>query len=148
MSHYLPELYNRLQLPSQPTPLGDVTAETKLHCTSQRAQEVMNLAETQLFLYDLLLMKLIDDGDLKSARELSEFVYLRIKNVSLRTLDSLAAKALYLISVVYEKQGKLPDIRPMMFEAYKTSCLRHDQIGQATIMNIILRSYLQQNLYD
>jgi len=26
--------------------------------------------------------------------------------------------------------------------------LRHDQIGQATIMNIILRSYLNQNLYE
>ena len=29
-----------------------------------------------------------------------------------------------------------------MFDAYKTACLRSDEIGQATIMNIILRSYL------
>jgi len=35
-----------------------------------------------------------------------------------------------------------------MFEAYKTSCLRLDVIGQATIMNIILRSFLSQNMYD
>jgi 26S proteasome regulatory subunit N3 len=35
-----------------------------------------------------------------------------------------------------------------MFEAYKTACLRSDQIGQATITNIILRSYLSQNLYE
>lgn len=29
-----------------------------------------------------------------------------------------------------------------MFESYKTACLRKDLIGQATITNIILRSYL------
>lgn len=35
-----------------------------------------------------------------------------------------------------------------MFESYKTACLRKDLIGQATITNIILRSYLSQNLYE
>lgn len=35
-----------------------------------------------------------------------------------------------------------------MFEAYKESVLHHNQIGQATIMNIIIRSYLSQNLYE
>lgn len=102
----------------------------------------MQYAETQLFLYNILLMKLIDDGDLKNAKEFGDFIYMRLKNVSLRTLDHLAAKSLYLYSVVYEKQKLLDKIRPIMFEAYKTACLRQDQIGQATITNIILRSYL------
>lgn len=35
-----------------------------------------------------------------------------------------------------------------MFDSYKTACLRKDLIGQATITNIILRSYLSQNLYE
>lgn len=67
---------------------------------------------------------------------------MRLKNVSLRTLDHLGAKAIYLISLAYEKSGKISQVRPMMFEAYKISNLRHDEIGQATIMNIIIRSYL------
>ena len=108
----------------------------------------MQFPETQLFLYDLLLMKLVDDGDLQNATEFGDFIYMRLKNVNLRTLDSMAAKAMYMIAVVYEKQGKLHEIRPFMFEVYKTCCLKHDQIGQATIMNIILRSYLHQNLYE
>jgi len=86
----------------------------------------MQYAETQLFLYDLLLMKLIDDGDLKNAKEFGDFVYMRLKNVSLRTLDHFAAKAVYLISVVYEKLKLLPQIRPLMFEAYKSCCLKQD----------------------
>lgn len=102
----------------------------------------MGFPETQLFLYDLLLMKLVDDGDLKNAKEFGDFIYMRLKNVNLRTLDNMAAKAMYMISVVYEKQGKLHEIRPFMFEVYKDCSLKHDQIGQATIMNIIIRSYL------
>lgn len=35
-----------------------------------------------------------------------------------------------------------------MFEVYKNSCLRLDEIGQATTMNIILRSYMNENLYE
>lgn len=35
-----------------------------------------------------------------------------------------------------------------MFHAYKDCCLQQNQIGQATTMNIIIRSYLQQNLYE
>jgi 26S proteasome regulatory subunit N3 len=113
-----------------------------------RANDIMQYPETQLFLYDLLLMKLVDDGDLKNAKEFGDFIYMRLKNVNLRTLDNLAAKAYYMIAVVYEKQSKLAEIRPFMFEIYKNCTLKHDLIGQATVMNIILRSYLQQNLYE
>jgi hypothetical protein len=50
-------------------------------------------------------MKLVDDGDIQHAKEFADFVYLRLKNVGLRTLDTLIAKALYLIAVVYERNG-------------------------------------------
>ena len=51
-------------------------------------------------------------------------MFLRLKNVGLRTLDHLSAKSMFLISVVYEKLGKLTTVRPIMFDAYKASCLR------------------------
>ena len=108
----------------------------------------MTHAESQLFMYDLLLMKLIDDGDYKNAKEFGDFVFARLKNVNLRTLDHLGAKAMYFIAVANEKMGQLPQVRALMFESYKTACLRKDLIGQATITNVILRSYLSQNLYE
>jgi len=148
LSHYLPDLFKRLQLPVQPTPLTDVDVEGKLHCTKARVVEIMQYPETQLYLYDLLLMKLVDDGDLKNAKEFGDFIYMRLKNVNLRTLDHLAAKAMYMIAVVYERQGNLAEIRPFMFEVYRTCSLKQDNVGQATVMNIILRSYLQQNLFE
>ena len=88
-------------------------------------------------------MKLIDDGDLRNAKEFGDFVLQRCRGVNLRTIDSFAAKAIYFISVAYEKLGILSTIRPLMFEAYKDCCLHQNQIGQATAMNIIIRTYLQ-----
>ena len=40
--------------------------EDKLHCTNDRVTEIMKHPETQLLIYVLLIMKLIDDGDLKN----------------------------------------------------------------------------------
>ena len=57
-------------------------------------------------------------------------------------MDSFTAKAIYFISIAYEKLGILTQLRPLMFEAYKDCCLHQSQIGQATTMNIIIRSYL------
>lgn len=75
LSHYLPDLYNRLQLQAKPTHVdGDVS--TKLHSTSLRAQEIMQYPETQVFLYNLLLMKLIDDGDFKNVNHHSIIVFI------------------------------------------------------------------------
>lgn len=45
LSHYLPDLFKRLQLPCQPTPITE-NIETTLHCTSVRVSEIMQYAET------------------------------------------------------------------------------------------------------
>ena len=87
-------------------------------------------------------MKLIDDGDNANAQDFGDFIFARLQNVNLRTLDHLGAKAIYLIAIANEKMGKLSQIRATMFQCHKTACLRKDLIGQATITNIILRSYL------
>ena len=93
-------------------------------------------------------MKLLDDGDYKNAKEFGDFIIARLKNVNLRTLDHLGAKAMYFIALANEKMKMLPNIRQLMFESYKLSCLHKDLIGQATTTNIILRSYISQNLYE
>lgn len=65
-------------------------------------------------------------------------------------MDPLAAKSIYFLAVTYEKMGLIasPEFRPLLFNAYKEACLHHNTIGQATIMNVIIRSYLSQNLYE
>ena len=73
LKHYLLDLHDRLQLPAKATPVkDDVNIEDMLHCTHVRAEEMTKLPEIQLFIYVVLLMKLIDDGDLKNV---SQFKY-------------------------------------------------------------------------
>lgn len=109
LSFYMPDLFMRIQLPTQPTNVAkDMKIEEMLHCTTSRSEEMMSHPECQLFMYDLLLMKLIDDGDYKNAKEFGDFVFARLKNVNLRTLDHLGAKAMYFIAVANEKMGQLP----------------------------------------
>lgn len=67
LQHYLPDLFSRVAFPAQPTPLlAGENVETKLHCTASRTQEITKLPECQMFIYVLVLMKLIDDGDFKN----------------------------------------------------------------------------------
>ncbi|CAN0369644.1 unnamed protein product, partial [Discosporangium mesarthrocarpum] len=65
-----------------------------------------------------------------------------------RTLDSLASKAVFYYSLAFEVAGRLPEARPRLLTLHRTCCLRHDEIGQATTLNLLLRSLLSQNLLD
>jgi len=74
LQYYLPDLFTRLKLAAQPSSLPDgVSAEEHLHCTQQRREAIMRLPETQLFVYILLQVKLIDDGDFKNVRPHSSY---------------------------------------------------------------------------
>ena len=104
--------------------------------------------EGKVFLYNLLSMKLIDERNVELAVRFSDFVYGQIKDVNLRTLDHLNAKAYYFMGLAYEKAGKLGTLRELLFEGYRSACIRLDQISQVTILNLILRSYLKENLVE
>lgn len=121
---FLPELHRRVALGHASTKVENV--EEKLNVTGDRAKIIMELPETQLFMYNLVLMKLIDAGDFKNAKDFGDFIYARIKDVNLRTMDHLGAKSMYFIGVVYEKLGKLHEVRTIMMEAYKSCCLKLD----------------------
>lgn len=90
---------------------------------------MMKLPETQLLIYVILQMKLIDDGDFTNAKDFSDFIFLRLHLINRRTIDPLQAKAIYFMAVAYEKVGKLHTIRPQIYEAYKSSCLHLDIMG-------------------
>ena len=74
LKFYLGDLYDRLKLPVTPTELKEgVSVEATLHTSAERAAEMVAYAETQAFLYVLLLMKLIDHGDLKNVSKQREY---------------------------------------------------------------------------
>lgn len=75
---------------------------------------------------------------------------LRMKIQTSRMMDHLAAKSVYFLSVAYERKGLIacPQFRVMLFDILRECVLHHNYIGQATLMNIIIRSFLSQNLFE
>merc|ERR1712113_526403 len=71
-----------------------------------------------------------------------------LKTFNKRTLDVLSARAYFHLSLAYQREGRLAEIRPELLGAYRTACLRHDAMGQATLLNLLLRNYLAYNLYE
>ena len=65
-----------------------------------------------------------------------------------RTLDVLAARAAFYLSLSHERLGTLASLRPRLLSLHATAVLNHDDVGQEVLSNLLLRNYLHYNLYD
>ena len=68
-----------------------------------------------------------------------------------RSLDQLAAKIYFYYSRFHELASGvsgLVEIRSSLLSAQQTAALRHDDDSLATLLNLLLRSYYAQNLYE
>lgn len=65
-----------------------------------------------------------------------------------RTMDPVAGRVYFFYARAYEVNGKLSTIRRFLLSRLRTSTLRQDEEGQAHLVNSLLRSYIQDNLYD
>ncbi|KAK4534920.1 hypothetical protein CDCA_CDCA03G0945 [Cyanidium caldarium] len=63
------------------------------------------------------------------------------------TMDELVARAYYALTLAYEMGGKLTEARPRLYAAHRTAVMRHDHVGQAVLLNQLLRSYLLERQY-
>lgn len=105
--------------------------------------------ELEAFAVLILVVKLSDKRDDKQkAMEVASAMVLWLKTLNRRTLDLFNARAYFYLSLAYERCGRLSEIRPELLAAYRSACLRHDQMGQATLLNLLLRNYLAYSLYD
>mmetsp|Transcript_36363 Transcript_36363/g.83565 ORF Transcript_36363/g.83565 Transcript_36363/m.83565 type:complete len:508 (+) Transcript_36363:73-1596(+) len=104
--------------------------------------------EFEAYAVVMLLIWLLDKKENTQALECANTVVTWVKTFNRRSLDVLAARAYFYLSLAYEKNGRFSDIRAELQGAYRTSCLRHDVAGKATLLNLILRNYLAYNLYE
>ncbi|KAJ0451047.1 putative 26S proteasome non-ATPase regulatory subunit 3 [Helianthus annuus] len=72
----------------------------------------------------------------------------RLKNLNRRTVDVLASRLYFFYSLSYELTDELSDIRGNLLALHRVATLRHDELGQETLLNLLLRNYLHYNLYD
>lgn len=51
-------------------------------------------------------------------------------------------------TICHQLAGSLASIRSSLLGLHRTAVLRHDELGAETLLNLLLRSYLADNLYD
>ncbi len=86
--------------------------------------------------------------DATSQVKLAEIMLNRVMTYNRRSLDLLASRLLFYYNLAYERQGRQKEIRPALMALLRTCCLHHDEMGQATALNLLLLSLLDDNLLD
>lgn len=106
------------------------------------------LPEVEIFILTLVLTTLLRTNCNEEAAKFASMVVGRVRFFNRRSLDSLSSKVFFYFSLAYEKINKLENIRSTLLALYRTSCLHHDDIGQAVLLNLLLRNYLHYNLVE
>ncbi|GER55229.1 26S proteasome regulatory subunit S3 [Striga asiatica] len=106
------------------------------------------LPELEIYCYLLVLIFLIDQKRYNEAKACSSESIARVKNLNRRTIDVLASRLYSYYSLSYELTGNLAEIRGTLLSLHRTATLRRDELGQETLLNLLLRNYLHYNLYD
>eukprot|EP00879_Flechtneria_rotunda_P013605 GHRR01014211.1.p1 GENE.GHRR01014211.1~~GHRR01014211.1.p1 ORF type:complete len:482 (+),score=152.15 GHRR01014211.1:911-2356(+) len=106
------------------------------------------LPEVELYLYLLVIMHLLDRKQYTQAREVADTAINLLREHNRRTLDVIGSRLYFYYSWAYECTGALADVRSTLLAAHCTAVLRHDSVGQETLLNLLLRNYLHYNLYD
>ncbi|XWS24527.1 hypothetical protein CRYUN_Cryun28dG0110600 [Craigia yunnanensis] len=104
--------------------------------------------ELKIYCYLLVLVFLIDQKKYNEAKACSLASINRLKSLNRRTLDVLASRLYFYYSYSYEITGDLAEICGNVFALHRIATLHHDELGQETLLNLLLRNYLHYNLYD
>ncbi|CAN1276413.1 Probable 26S proteasome non-ATPase regulatory subunit 3 [Linum perenne] len=107
-----------------------------------------SLPELEIYCYLLVLIFLIDQKKYNEAKACSSASIARLKNINKRTVDVLASRLYFYYSLSYEHTGDLAEIRGNLLALHRIATLRRDELGQETLLNLLLRNYLHYNLYD
>ncbi|KAA1472060.1 hypothetical protein DENSPDRAFT_838215 [Dentipellis sp. KUC8613] len=105
--------------------------------------------EVEIYLRLLVLHHLLtNQSHYGKALELAQETIQKIQSLNRRSMDPIAAKVWFAVERAYELGAELSDARPLFLAAQRTASLRHDDETQASLINRLLRSYIQYSLYD
>ncbi|KAI1654305.1 proteasome regulatory subunit C-terminal-domain-containing protein [Daldinia decipiens] len=135
----------------QPSSEMEIDSEPKAPAKNGNKKENKEvIPEIDIFLSILVQVHLFDAKQFQQGAEFSKYLSERIHSLNRRTLDSLSAKAYFYYSLFCEQLAPLPPspqspivaIRPTLLTALRTAVLRKDIDIQASVIVLLLRSYL------
>ncbi|KAI1880334.1 hypothetical protein JX265_001955 [Neoarthrinium moseri] len=136
----------------QPGPEMEIDSEPKAPAKNGKKEKEARdpIPEIDIFLGILAQVHLFDSKQYQQGARFSKYLTDRIQSLNRRTLDSLSAKVYFYYSLFCEQLAPLPpspqspivSIRPTLLAALRTAVLRKDVDTQATVIVLLLRSYL------
>jgi len=138
-----------VSLGRQPGPEMEIDSEPKSkNGVKKEAKDI--IPEIDVFLGILTQVLLFDTKQFQRGFEFSSHLAGRVQSLNRRTLDSLSAKVYFYYSMFAEQMAPLPpspqspivSIRPTLLAALRTAVLRKDIDTQASVIVLLLRSYL------
>mmetsp|Transcript_868 Transcript_868/g.2008 ORF Transcript_868/g.2008 Transcript_868/m.2008 type:complete len:522 (+) Transcript_868:409-1974(+) len=133
----------------------DTDDEEKLELLAKKRKEFVAMEpkvdiipEIEAYISLFIIKAFMDCGRVDEARSSVSTLLGMIASENRRTLDIFQAKAFQLKVRCAELMGDAEALRPELLNAHRTACLRLDEQGQATLINLILRNYTEANLVD
>lgn len=106
--------------------------------------------EIEAYVQLMMTIFLLDRGHVKEAAQCAESLCLHntSKHQNRSTMDLVLARSFFYFARSMELQNNLRGIRNALLAAYRTATLRNNVELQATLLNELVRSYLQDHMYD
>lgn len=105
--------------------------------------------EVKVYVHLLTLMFLVDkNGKDEEAVKCATDLVNAMPNFNRRTMDQLSARVYFFYSLTHERVGRLSSIRNNLLSLHRSSCLQHNDFGQAALTVAILRNYLSYQLFN
>lgn len=112
-------------------------------------------SDLDAYLSLLVTVYLIDKSHIQEALNLARVSLSQMQTANKRTLDQTMGRTVYYLARSIEilkaqgKSGGLAEERSALLSIHRTAALRHDVETNATVQNLLLRSYIvESNLYD
>lgn len=103
--------------------------------------------EVDLFLHMLAVVLLLDQQQYSQAVAAADALVQRVQLRQRRTANEIAAKCFFFFARAHELKGTASTLRGTLHAALRTATLRKDTTSQATLLNLLLRNYINDNLY-
>nr|WRH23619.1 Fructose-1-6-bisphosphatase [Naematelia aurantialba] len=129
-------------------PTAGAAAASKKYTPPTDAATGDLVPEGAVYLRLLLILANLDAGKSQEAGDFALETTEFITQANRRTMDQLAAKVYFYLARAYELQGRLTELQPLLLATRQTASLRKDETLEATVLNLLIRSYLAQHQYE
>lgn len=106
------------------------------------------LTETRTYLQLYVANALLNKGLIKEAQDCINDLLNEVSNENTPTLGILLAKAYHISARCAELLGEMHEFRTVLLKAHRSACLQLNEFLQATLVNLILRSFCECNLIE